>query len=297
MFRQSSILVTAFVAAMSFAACNHEVEYNSNTGHDGSRDSASQLLVNTDKVDDISAPDGDNEDWFYFIPPEDGVVQVSLFIDKPKEVILNANVMDGFGRPLHNLSTTHGQNVYDLPKLDVKHDRYFISLTTKEGKSSYTIRASFEVPKPPEPEPECSPFMPCADENMTCENGVCVEIEKPVETVAQCVPANKCKKGQNCCKSSGKKTTEETDTTEPVVEEKTVMGTIVLVTPRGDGIADVKINGIGAKNGVQKGAKATLRGLNRKVNLYSCLNTSCQATVKATSDELQKYDHVDVVVP
>ena len=293
MFRQTHIWILAFFAAMSFTACNHEVEYNSNTGHDGSRDSASQLLVNTDKVDDISAPTGDNEDWYYFIPPEDGIIQVSLFVDKPSDVIIEPTVMDGFGRPLHTMSTSHNQNVYEFPKFDVKKDRYFISLKTTNGKSSYTIRATFELPPPPEPEPECSATKPCADDNMTCENGVCVEVEVKKGPRPKCVPADRCKKGQNCCPVKQQKPDDEDD----ISTEKTVMGTIVLVTPRGDGIADVNINGIGEKNGVKKGAKAYLRGLKRKVNIYSCFNVSCQATIKATSDELQKYDHVDVVVP
>ena len=294
MFRQSTIWIAAFFAAISFAACNHEVEYNSNTGHDGSRDSASQLLVNHDEVSDISAPDGDNEDWYYFKPAEVGFVTVNLFVDKPSDVIIDAAVMDGFGRTINTLSTGHSQNVYDFPKIEVKEDRYFISLKTTNGKSNYTIRATFELPPPPEPEPECSATKPCAGDNMTCEDGVCVEAEQERGPRSRCVPADRCKKGQNCCKSKPKPEPEDED---DISAEKTVMGTIVLVTPRGDGIADVKINGIGEKNGVKKGAKAYLRGLKRKVNIYSCFNVSCQATIKATSDELQKYDHVDVVVP
>ena len=129
---------------------------------------------------------------------------------------------------------------------------------------------------------------------MVCEEGVCVEAPKESGPRNRCVPIEKCKKGQNCCKP---KTTKPVADDDDIAEgEKTVQGTIVLVTPRGDGIADVKINGIGSKNHVKKGAKAYLRGLKRKVNIYSCLNVSCQATIKATSDELQKYDRVDVVV-
>ena len=61
MFRTIVAITATLTAALWLSSCSKEIEYNSNSGYDGSRDSASQLLVNTSKVDDVSAPDGDNE--------------------------------------------------------------------------------------------------------------------------------------------------------------------------------------------------------------------------------------------
>ena len=79
MFRTIVAITATLTAALWLSSCSKEIEYNSNSGYDGSRDSASQLLVNTSKVDDVSAPDGDNEDWFYFMPPSDGLVTVRTY--------------------------------------------------------------------------------------------------------------------------------------------------------------------------------------------------------------------------
>ena len=278
MFKKSLICILAVTALMNFASCSKEIEYNSNTGHDGSRDSASQLLVNTNKVDEISAIEGDHEDWFYFTPPEKGLIGVSIFVDKPAETKMQISVMDGFGRTLHELSSNTSQNVYDFIKFEVNADRYFIAVRASEGKSSYTLKADFEVPPPPMPEPEIV-AEPADDAPKTSRR-------------SSCVPADKCKSGQKCCKP---KATASDDEISPT--DKTVKGTVVLVTQRGSDLCDIKISGIGSKNKVQKGAKAVLRGLNRKVDIYQCQVTSCHATVRATSEELAHYDTVDVVVP
>ena len=74
--KRSILFVCACALGLGLGACSKTIEYNSNSGYDGSRDSASQLLVNTSKVDDLSAIDGDNEDWFYFTPPEKGFITV-----------------------------------------------------------------------------------------------------------------------------------------------------------------------------------------------------------------------------
>ena len=278
MFKKSLICIAAIATLFNFAACSTGIEYNSNSGHDGSRDSASQLLVNTNKVDEVSAIDGDHEDWFYFTPAENGIIAVSVFVDKPAESKLRISVMDGFGRTLHELGTSESKNVYEFIKFDVKADRYFIAVKCETGKSSYTLKADFELPPPPVVEPEL--------------------VAEPVEETksakrTSCVPADKCKSGQKCCKPKAAPVSDD----EISPTDKTVKGTIVLVTPRGSDLADIKISGIGSKNKVQKGAKAILRGLKRKVDIYQCHSTFCLATVKATSEELANYDSVDVVVP
>ena len=282
--KRSLLFAIACALGLGLGACSVSVDYNSNSGYDGSRDSASQLLVNTSKVDDLSAIDGDNEDWFYFTPPEKGFITVRAHVDNPADIVMSLEILDGFGRTLHSMTTNSSKNVYEFVKFDVEPERYFIALKTREGKSAYTIRADFEVPPPPvvyepvvEPEPEPEP------EPETTSS-------RPSSS-SRCVPADRCKPGQKCCRPKAEPASDE-----GIAEgEKTIVGTIVLVTPQGE-ISDIKISGIGRSKGVQKGAKAYLRGLKRKVDIYSCLATSCQATVRASSEELTHYDTVDVVV-
>lgn len=271
------LIVIASAFLFTFAACGEKtIEYNSNSGTNGARDTATQLLLNTNHIEDISAPEGDNEDWFYFMPQEKGLVTVSAFIDTPQNLIVTLYVMDGFGKTLYSKTTNHSDNTYTFDKFDVDPDRYFIALKTTEGKSNYTIRADFELPPPPEPE--------VVEEEDTSAN--------PVRQ--KCVPIEKCKAGQKCCKPKSPAPVEENTIGEG---EKTIKGTIVLVTPQGDDLADVKISGLGSQKNVKPGAKAYLRGLKRKVDIYSCKTTFCMGTVKATSEELKTYDAVDVVVP
>lgn len=308
MFKKLLVMSAAVSALFAFTSCNKDIEYNSNTGGDGSRDTASQLLINTPKTSDISAPEGDNEDWYYFAPQENGFAKVILVIDNPRDVVINYSVMDNFGRPLQVMTTNGTTNLYEISEFPVQKEHYFVALKTTEGKSTYTIKAEFRLP---DPEPDCeigtyacagSVLQECTKnglvEVMTCEGsspvcdadaGECRAKKSSGRSHAKCVPANKCKAGQNCCKPTGDE--------EGIGEgEKTVRGTIVLVTPRSGDLADVKINGLGQKKGVKKGAKAYLRGLKRKVDIYDCKTTYCMATIKATSEELTHYDTVDVVV-
>ena len=271
------LFVGVCALSLGFSACTKTVEYNSNSGYNGSRDSASQLLVNTSQVDDLSAPDGDNEDWFYFAPPEKGKVIVRANVDNPQNIVMSIEVLDGFGRLLYSQTTNASKSIYEFVPFDVEPERYFIALKTKEGKSAYTIRADFEVPPPP------VEYVPVVEEDQN------VQTAKPASRPS-CVPADRCKSGQRCCKP--KASADEDGIAEG---EKTIVGTIVLVTPQGE-ISDIKINGLGTQKGVKKGAKAYLRGLKRKVDIYSCMTTSCTATVRASSEELAHYDKVDVVV-
>ncbi len=309
MLKKALVLFAAVSALFALSSCNKEIDYNSNSGNDGSRDSATQLLVNTSKIDDLSAPDGDNEDWYYISPQDKGFVTVVLFVDKPSDIIITLSIMDNFGRPKEILTTNKSTNIFTLPEIAVEKENYFISVITKEGKSSYTIKADFRLP---DPEPDCEigtfacvgnvlqqcqktgfeTIMECEDDTPVCdvEMGEC---RAKTATSTPCVPKDKCKSGQKCCRD--KKAADNDESLDIASDVKTVTGTIVLVTPRSNDLADVKINGLGEKKGIRKGAKAVLRGLKRKVDIYDCKTTYCMATIKATSEELTRYDKVDVV--
>ena len=275
------ILIALAALSFLFVSCSKDVPYNSNSGDDGTRALAAAIALNQEVTDDLSAVTGDNEDWFYFNPTETGIVTVSVVVDDPAAITLTMSIYDSFGRELQTRESDSGNNRYEMEPFSATPDRFFVSMKTSQGEGKYTLKVGFEVPK---------------DEPVEVNN----EDGKSTSTQqARCVPANRCKPGQKCCSSKTETTTTTpapTEPEEPPVEVKTIKGSIVLITPRGDDLSDIKINGIGLKKGVKPGMKATLRGLNRKVDIYKCLNTSCQATVKATSEELARYDTVDVVV-
>ena len=277
MLKKNLFAIGAALFLAAFAGCDKEIPYNSNSGYNGARDSASQLLIDTNKTEDVNPPEGDNEDWFYFKPDEEGFSKVSVYFDNPAELDGTLNIYDSFGRPLQNVAINKNQNIQETEKFPVKDERYFVAIKVNAGASSYTVNVGFELPPPP-----------------VIENEV-VEDESNASASAskkqKCVPADKCKKGQRCCK------TPSAPADDGIPEGATVVkGTIILVTPREGEISDIKISGLGSKKGVKKGMKAYLRGLNRKVDIYSCATTFCNATIKATSEELARYDSVDVVV-
>ncbi|MFA5623668.1 MAG: hypothetical protein WC966_01235 [Bradymonadales bacterium] len=277
--RRNFVSLSIILFIVILVGCKPDtIAYNSNTGHDGSRDSATQLLINSPRTDSISAPEGDNEDWYFFVPQEEGLITLSLNIDKPAEMEGQILLLDAFGQNLNTMGLSKGQSLYEFPSFSVKPDRYFVALKCTAGSSPYTIRASFSLPPPPPPVEEPPEIEP--------------------EPSKRCVPISRCnpKRGDRCCRPKETKPVESEDETVIPATAKTVIGTIVLVTPREDALADIKINGIGKRNGVRPGAKAVLRGLKRKVSIYACQTTYCNATVKATSADLDRYDKVEVVL-
>ncbi len=258
-------------AALSLAAlivlpacAPDEIAYNSNSGFNGTRDSASQLQIDTNVTEDINAPTGDNEDWFFFNPKEAGSAKLSVFFDSPSNLEGTVNIYDGFGRPLQTININKSQNIQESTPFEVNPERYFVAIKTTAGQSSYTIRVDFTLPEPPAIEPDDSSVSVASNEQPSSHH------------------------------SKSKKTS--SDSAGIPEGAKTIKGSIVLVTPREGDVSDIKISGIGTNKGVKPGMKAYLRGLNRKVDIYSCKATSCNATVKANSEELARYDSIDVVI-
>ena len=278
------------LAGLLCMACSHGVQYNSNSGNDGTRDVAVLINVNQDITGDLSASKGDNEDWFYFIPSENqGSVTVSVITDSNSPMEATVELMDAMGRSLQSKQLKQTSNTYLLDKTEVEKDKYFVVLKTASSDGKYTFRVDYELPvvNPPDNTNEAEASDTEANTEETTDN----------TKTRSCVPADKCKPGQKCCKPKPADNNEaKTDNSASLDGAKTIKGTIVLNTPRGDGVSDIKINGLGKNNNVKPGAKAVLRGLNRKVDIYKVMNTSCMATVNATSDELKRYDTVEVVV-
>ena len=270
------LLFAALAASvLIFAACNKEIAYNSNSGGDGSRDSASNLKLDQVTQGDVSAPDGDNEDWYYFMLPGDGTITPRIHWDRAYDLHGDMVLYDGYGQEIEVMGIVPGVTDYAFKPLEGNgQNRYFVAIKVTDGKGSYGVEVGFE----PKPEPEIAP-----DETIPEETTPEKRVPRP-----KCVPAAECKSGQNCCKESGH------SEPQPVSTDPIAKGTVVLVTQRGDDLCDIKISGIGTKNNIQPGMKAEVRGLKRSVDLYKCLPTSCLATVKATPDELKRYDTIDV---
>ncbi|MBQ1265246.1 MAG: hypothetical protein IIY06_00555 [Proteobacteria bacterium] len=274
MYKNFILCLVCVFMMIGLNACKPDaIEYNSNSGFNGSRDSSTQLLIDNVMSETIDAAIGNNEDWYYVMVQQDGFITASVLFDNPSGIVGTLTIYDGFGRPIETETLNHpSQNIHTLPRIEVKpseNDRYFVAIKVTEGKSTYSIEAKFELP----PEPEVAP--------------VIVENTPKPTPKSSCVPADKCKSGQNCCKEKDKPAPENV---------KIVQGSIVVSTPREGGIIDIRISGLGTKNGIKVGMKATLHGLNRKVELYSCKASTCNGTVKATTEELSRYGTVDVVV-
>jgi len=257
------ILFAALSLAALTACAPDEVAYNSNSGFNGTRDSASQLEIDKNVSEDLNAAIGDNEDWYFFTPKEAGTAKVSAFFDSPAALEGTVNIYDGFGRPLQSFNINKAQNIQESAPFEVTAERYFIALKLNAGQSNYSVRVDFKLPEPP-----------------------AIEIEETVAT-------NDTPSSGHHTKPSKKPTTDAAGIPEGA---KTLKGTIVLVTPREGDVSDIKISGFGSQNGIKPGMKAYLRGLNRKVDIYACKNTFCNATIKANSEELARYNTVDVVV-
>jgi len=275
------LLSALLMAACSFGACaSGGAEYNSNPSTNGTLSTATTVAFDKVVASKLDAPAGTNEDWYAFEVRENGFVQLNFFVEEPKHLLFDVSLLDSFGRPLDSVTTNASEQTYVFDKREMEPDRYFISVATNMGKeygdedckgvSPYTVSVHFEVPPPPEPEPQ--------------------EVEpEPEQKAEKCVPADKCKAGQKCCKP-------KKAPAPAAVEETVVTGNIVSITPQAGGKVVVKISGIGTKKGVRKGATGKLQGSSLTAYIYSCAENACQATIEASSDEVKRYKSVDVVV-
>ena len=283
--------LTSALCALCFglSACSPtQVEYNSNSGTNYSLSTATTIALDTLNTAELNAPDGNNEDWYGFSVQENGFITLDFSADKPSDLIFDVSLMDSFSRPLDAVTTNDIEHVYTFEKREAEPGNYFISVVTnmekkygddssdgdhyRSGVSQYTVSVKFELPEPepefvPEPEPEPE--------------------EVDTKNAKKCVPADKCKSGQNCCKPK--------KTATPVAEEKILSGNIVSITPQGDKVI-IKIAGFGTKKGVRKGATGKLHGSSIEAYIYSCAENACQATVEASGDDVKRYRTVDVVV-
>lgn len=275
---KKSILALWAASALVCMACEKEIPYNSNSGENGTRDSAAVIQFDKVTTGQISAPDGDNEDWFYVFPSEEGKVNVSIHWENHSGIDGQMVLCNGYGQAIQTLNIDSHQSDYTFNEQDVTPNRYFIAIKADKGKGTYSINSSFYVPQPDVVETTTDQSTDTSQQPQT-----------------RCVPASKCKPGQRCCKETIHTQDSPKPDPEPAPAPVVIAkGTIVLVTQRGDELCDIKISGIGTQNQIQPGKKAVVRGLNRSVDIYKCFNTSCMATVKATPEELNRYDKIEV---
>ncbi|OIP28990.1 MAG: hypothetical protein AUK47_28600 [Deltaproteobacteria bacterium CG2_30_63_29] len=275
---------------LAVLACGpKEVGYNSNSGADGVRDTATQLYLNTSDDDRCNAETGDNEDWKYLLIEQAGVLRVSVRVDNPR---MDADLFlhDGFGRAIDRLNITESSDFYEFSEIEVPVGRYYFRVACMKGQSVYTVSAAFSVPED------------------TAEPATVYVVEAEVQDkdpVEKKVKKVKTKKPDDPVVEKDPPVVVEVKKDDPPVEEppvtaeppKKVTGTITLVTPDESGKAKITIRGIGSKYGVTKEMTGKLVGRGKKVTLYDCEARKCQGVVEADQEELKQYDKVEFMVP
>lgn len=129
---------------LSTAGCGStEIRPDSASGKDFERAGAQQLFFDKLQDDYLSAPEGDNTDWYFFKVQEKGILQLTIFWDDHKIVKPVIDVRDRFGALLD--TRQHSSEVEkDKIELRVRAGTHFVRLNTKKGKSVYTIEAIFD---------------------------------------------------------------------------------------------------------------------------------------------------------
>lgn len=285
-------LATALVASASLLqGCGpREIAYNSNSGPDGVRDTATQLYLNTSEDDRCNADEGDHEDWRYLLIEKPGLLRVSVRVDNPR---MDANVYlhDGFGRAIDRLNVNGSSDFYEFNEIEVPVGRYYFRMACNSGQSVYTVSATFREPeRVAEPETvfvvDATPEPPKED---------------PKPRVKK-KPAPKPEPKKEEPKKEEPKVVVEAPKEEPAPEPvslppKSVVGTITLVTPSDGGKAKITIRGIGSKYGVDSSMKGKLKNKGKTVTLIDCEASKCQGIVEADQEELKQYNEVEFIVP
>ena len=274
-------ILSVLAALVLISGCG--VAYNSNSGTNGTRDSATQLSTGIAITEKCDADVGNNEDWYTFTPSEPGTINININASSTENNNL-LQLFDGFGRELKSLNIDPSKSVYSFDPIEITNVsadlRYFVKVTCLAGQTTYTIQTTLTPPPVPE--------VPSGNGNAGNGSGNNGEASSTQDDTS------------NAGQSSGRhhRSKKDTQTTQPVEEEtepvQTYEGMIVLITPSETEDTSIKIQNVGDKTNTKPGDKATLKGLNRKVKLVSCSKNYCMGSVKATPEELKRYDVVIV---
>jgi hypothetical protein len=129
--------------ALGAAGCGStEITPDSASGKDFERAGAKQLFFDKLQDDFLSAPAGDNTDWYFFKVQEKGFLKLTIFWDDHKTVKSVIDIRDRFGALLD--TRRHSAELEkDQIDLRVEAGTHFVRLNTNKGKSVYTIEAIF----------------------------------------------------------------------------------------------------------------------------------------------------------
>ncbi|GEM_PF-1424529 len=253
---------------------------------DNNQNGALGLIFGMPQIDDrLDFDGGDREDWRYIIVTGPGMMSITINIDNPAKIDGGWNIYDSELRALHTQSFSKNQGYYEFKNFPVKRGTYYFKTFTTGGKSIYTIATSFQ-PTQSEPmvvsEPE-----PVMDDD---------EEEEEEEEEVKPKPKKTGKKKRHHSESAD-------DEPAPKPKEKpsketsggtTVIGTISVITKKADGSAEINISGTGKNKGIETGDVGTIEGINVKVEMIKCFNTSCRALIPASVNTNKLKDNAKV---
>ena len=238
---------------------------------DNNQKGALGLIFGMPQIDDrLDYDGGDREDWRYIIVSEPGTMSITINVDNPAKIDGGWNIYDSELRALHSQSFSKGQGYYEFKNFPVKRGTYFFKTYATAGKSIYTIATAFQ-PTPAAPVVVAEPDPIVEDEPEP-------EPTKPVST-GRTGGGKKPKPApvvEDDPKPSKPKHEEPKDT-----GGSTFYGSITGITPKPDGSTEITISG-GKKAGIETGMVGTIEGLNVKIEMINCFNTSCRSLVPSS---------------
>ena len=239
------------------ATVEAQTEVALNFDPDATKGNAFGLIFGMPAIDDrLDFEHGDKEDWRYIIVAEPGVMSITLSLDTPAKINGGWNIYDSEERALHRQSFSQGQNYYEFPSFPVKPGIYYFETYAMSGASIYTLGTSFS---PREPDPVVEP-----------------EVEEEVEEVKPAKHHTKKQKTEVADEAPAPKPSKPAKTEDAGTK---VVGFIALITPKDDGTAEVTIRDAGKNKGVEAGAIGKLEGTGTKIEMTTCLATSCRAVL------------------
>lgn len=274
------ILLSGCVVDGSESGANATVETQTETfiDPDAKKENALGLIFGMPQIDDrLDYPGGDREDWRYIIVAEQGVMSVTINVDKPSEVDGGWNIIDSEGRILHRQSFSKNEGYYEFKDFPVKRGVYYFQVFATGGKSIYTIATSFRPTAP-----------------VVVEQPPVIEEDEPDPEPKQKTRSRRSKKDSD---DEAKPAKSKPKAEKPAASTgKTVKGFIALITIKPDGSAEVTIRNAGKDKGVEVGKVGKIVGTNVKIEMTQCFPTACRALIPASANPKSLKKGADVIV-
>jgi hypothetical protein len=246
---------------------------------DNSKEHPLGLIFGMPEVDDrLDYNSGDREDWRYIVVTEPGMMTISLNLDTPKDIKGSATIVDSEGRMVRTQPFIAGQGFYEFRDIPVTRGIFYFQTLASEGKSIYTIAASYRAtptvaaytPPPPPPQP--------VYEEEEYEPDPPPKVNEPRRNPRPSKPS----------KTSGSSGGSHEPKKPPKEEASSggtrLVGNITVMTPKADGSYEVTIRNVGKDKGVESGAIGTIEGTSIKIETTQCFATSCRALIPESAN-------------